>query len=63
MMAYMKKAASGMQGGSVKGMMGQIGKYAKQVFQNKELWIVPVSYTHLDVYKRQDWRHGREALS
>lgn len=29
MMAYMKKAASGMQGGSVKGMMGQIGKYAK----------------------------------
>ena len=44
MMAYMKKAASGMQGGSVKGMMGQIGKYAKQVFQNKELWIVLVAF-------------------
>jgi len=43
-MAYMKKAASGMQGGSVKGMMGQIGKYAKQVFQNKELWIVLVAF-------------------
>ena len=44
MMAYMKKAASGMQGGSVKGMRGQIGKYAKQVFQNKELWIVLVAF-------------------
>ncbi len=44
MMAYMKKAASGMQGASVKGMMGQIGKYAKQVFQNKELWIVLVAF-------------------
>ena len=46
MMAYMKKAASGMQGGSVKGMMGQIGKYAKQVFQNKELWIVLVAFVY-----------------
>ena len=44
MMAYMKKAASGMQDGSVKGMMGQIGKYTKQVFQNKELWIVLVAF-------------------
>ena len=43
-MAYMKKAASGMQDGSVKGMMGQIGKYTKQVFQNKELWIVLVAF-------------------
>ena len=23
--------------------------------------VTPVSYTHLDVYKRQGWRHGHEA--
>ena len=23
---------------------------------------IPVSYTHLDVYKRQEWLHGREQL-
>lgn len=44
MMSYMKKAASTMQGSGVKGIMGQIGKYAKQVFQNKELWIVLVAF-------------------
>lgn len=44
MMAYMKKAASSMKGEALKGVMGQIGKYAKQVFQNKELWIVLVAF-------------------
>lgn len=44
MMAYMKKAASSMKGEALKGVMGQIGKYAKQVFQNKELWIALVAF-------------------
>ena len=44
MMAYMKKAASGMKGGELKGIMGDIGKYAKQVFQNKEMWVVLVAF-------------------
>ena len=44
MMSYIKKAASTMKGTGVKGIMGQIGKIAKQVFQNKELWIVLVAF-------------------
>ena len=28
---------------------------AARAFQDRALDIIPVSYTHLDVYKRQDW--------
>lgn len=44
MMEYVKKAAPGMKGEDAKGLMGQISAYVKQVFQNKELWIVLVAF-------------------
>ena len=30
-------------------------RYVKSNYDNKELGLLPVSYTHLDVYKRQDY--------
>lgn len=44
MMEYVKKAAPGLEGGGAEGLMGQISAYVKQVFQNKEMWIVVVAF-------------------
>lgn len=44
MMAYVKTAAAGMEGEGAEGLMGQISAYVKQVFQNKEMWIVIVAF-------------------
>ena len=44
MMEYVKKASAGMNGKDAPGLMGQISAYLKQVFQNKEMWIVIVAF-------------------
>ena len=44
MLAYVKTAAAGMEGEGAEGLMGQISAYVKQVFQNKEMWIVIVAF-------------------
>ena len=44
MMEYVKKASAGMKGKDAPGLMGQISAYLKQVFQNKEMWIVIVAF-------------------
>ena len=62
MMAYVKKAAAGMKGSDAEGLMGQISAYAKGVFQNKEMWVVIVSFiiSFLVVYtvRRQSINHA-----
>ena len=40
MMEYVKKASAGMKGEDTASLMEQMSAYIKQVFQNKELWIV-----------------------
>lgn len=40
MMQYVKKAAPGLKGKGKAGFMTDISAYVKQVFQNKEMWIV-----------------------
>jgi len=44
MMGYVKKAAASMQQTDMAGLIDQISSYAKKVFQNKEMWIVVVSF-------------------
>lgn len=62
MMEYVKKAASGMKGEDAKGFMGQITAYVKQVFQDKELWIILAAFVicFLVVYtiRRQSVNHA-----
>lgn len=44
MMEYVKKAAPGLKGDDAAGLMGQISVYVKQVFQNKEMWIIIAAF-------------------
>lgn len=52
MMEYVKKAAPGVSGSGLSGIMSQIPAYLKQVFQNKEMWIIIAAFvlTFLVVY-------------
>lgn len=62
MMEYVKKAAPGAAGADAAGIMTQISAYIKQVFQNKEMWIVIVAFmiAFLVVYtvRRQSVNHA-----
>ncbi len=62
MMEYVEKAAAGMKGTGTSGLMDQISTYVKQVFQNKEMWIMVVSciISFLIVYtiRRQSVNHA-----
>lgn len=62
MMEYVKNAAPGMKGKEALGLMGQISAYVKQVFQDKEMWIVVVAFiiSFLVVYtvRRQSVSHA-----
>lgn len=44
MMEYVKKASANISGADAKSMLSQGTDYAKQVFQNKEMWIVIVAF-------------------
>lgn len=44
MMEYVKKASASISGADAKSMLSQGTDYAKQVFQNKEMWIVIVAF-------------------
>ncbi len=44
MMQYVKKAAPGLNGKGSAGFMSDISTYLKQVFQNKEMWIVIAAF-------------------
>lgn len=62
MMKYVKGAAAGMKGEDAAGLLGQITAYLKQVFQNKEMWIVVAAFVIcvLTVYtlRRQSMNHA-----
>lgn len=62
MMEYVKNAAAGMKGKDAPGLLGQITVYVKQVFQNKEMWIVVAAFiiSFLVVYtiRRQSVAHA-----
>ena len=62
MMEYVKKAAAGMKGKDAAGLMEQVSAYVKQVFQNKELWVVLAAFviSFLVVYtiRRQSVNHA-----
>lgn len=62
MMEYVKNAAAGMKGKEALGLLGQISAYVKQVFQDKGMWIVVVSFiiSFLVVYtiRRQSVSHA-----
>ena len=45
MMQYVKKATPALQGEEAVGLMTEITAYVKQVFQNKQMWIVVVAFT------------------
>ena len=44
MMEYVKKSAAAIEGAGTKGMLTQVANYAKQVFQNKEMWVIIVAF-------------------
>ena len=44
MMQYVKKAAPGLDGKGKDGFMTQVPAYVKQVFQNKEMWVVVAAF-------------------
>lgn len=44
MMQYVKKAAPGLKGKGNAGFMTDISAYVKQVFQNKEMWIIIAAF-------------------
>lgn len=44
MMEYVKKSAAAIEGAGAKGMLTQVANYAKQVFQNKEMWVIIVAF-------------------
>ena len=62
MMEYVKKAAPGLSGSGLSGIMSEIPAYLKQVFQNKEMWITIVAFviTFLVAYtlRRQSMNHA-----
>lgn len=62
MMEYVKNAAAGMKGKDAPGLLGQITAYIKQVFQDKEMWIIVAAFiiSFLVVYtiRRQSVSHA-----
>lgn len=64
MMKYVEKAAPSLSGKDKAGLLGQISAYVKQVFQNKEMWIIIVAFIicFLLVYtiRRQSADHAWE---
>ncbi len=44
MMAYVKTASSTLSNGGIKEMLAEVTQYAKQVFQNKEMWILILAF-------------------
>ena len=44
MMQYVKKAAPALQSGESSEMMTQITAYVKQVFQNKQMWVIIIAF-------------------
>lgn len=44
MMEYVKKAAPGLSGKGLSGIMSQSSEYLKQVFQDKEMWIITAAF-------------------
>lgn len=44
MMQYVKKATPALQGEEVAGLMTEIAAYVKQVFQNKQMWIIIIAF-------------------
>lgn len=44
MMEYVKKSVAAIEGAGAKGMLTQVANYAKQVFQNKEMWVIIVAF-------------------
>ena len=62
MMEYVKKAAPGLSGSGLSGIMSEIPAYLKQVFQNKEMWITIVAFViaFLVAYtlRRQSMNHA-----
>lgn len=67
MMEYVKKAAPGITGSGLSGIMTQSTEYLKQVFQNKEMWIVIAAFllAFLVVYsiRRQSMNHAWKAAA
>lgn len=67
MMEYVKKAASGLSGKGLSGIMSQSSEYLKQVFQNKEMWIIIAAFliAFLAAYtiRRQSMNHAWKAAS
>jgi len=62
MMEYVKKAAPGLTGKGLSGIMSQSSEYLKQVFQDKEMWIIIAAFliAFLVVYtiRRQSVNHA-----
>ena len=62
MMQYVKKATPTLQGEEAAGLMVQISSYVKQVFMNKQMWIVIIAFVicYLLVYtiRRQAVDHA-----
>lgn len=62
MMEYVKKAAPGLSGKGLSGIMSQSSDYLKQVFQDKEMWIIIAAFliAFLVVYtvRRQSMNHA-----
>ena len=62
MMLYVKKAVPGFEAEDAPGLLGQITAYVKQVFQNKEMWVVIVAFVicYLLVYtlRKQSFDHA-----
>ncbi len=65
MMEYVKKAAPGLSGKGLSGIMTQSSDYLKQVFQDKEMWIVIAAFliAFLAAYtiRRQSMNHAWKA--
>jgi hypothetical protein len=65
MMEYVKKAAPGLAGKGLSGIMTQSSDYLKKVFQNKEMWIIIAAFliAFLVAYtiRRQSINHAWKA--
>lgn len=44
MMGYVKKTAAAIEDAGTQGMLAQVTSYVKQVFQNKEMWIIIAAF-------------------
>lgn len=67
MMEYVKKAAPGLSGKGLSGIMTQSSDYLKKVFQNKEMWIIIFAFliAFLIAYtiRRQSMNHAWKAAA